>query len=155
MLLWLENLPISVWVREAPSVWGFATVITLHTMGMALLVGSNWVLDVRLLGLGRHIPLSAFNWLFRLMAIGFIVNLVTGVLLFAQAATNWGTSLPFLVKMCFVVAGVVTLVLIRSHVSENGSAEDVTTRGRRLAVASILAWSGAVTAGRLLAYIMG
>jgi len=154
VLLWLEETALAVWLRESVSVWALPTVLTLHTMGMAVLVGSSWVLDLRLLGISRHVPLSAFRWLFGAMAAGFIVNLATGVLLFVQRATVWGTSIPFLVKMCLVVAGVVTIVLIRPHVLHDG--EEPRGSGgtaRLLAVASILVWSAAVTAGRLLAYV--
>ena len=77
-------------VGESPSVWAIPTVLTLHTTGLAVLVGASWVLDLRLLGLSRSIPLSAFRWVFRAVAIGLIVNLLTGVLLFIKNATTWG-----------------------------------------------------------------
>ena len=50
---------------ESPSVWAFPTVLTLHTTGLAVLVGASWLLDLRLLGISnRNIPLSAFRWVF-------------------------------------------------------------------------------------------
>jgi hypothetical protein len=123
-------------------------------MGMAVLVGASWVLDLRLLGISRNVPLSAFRWVFRAVMIGLIVNLVTGFLLFAQRATTWGTSIPFLIKMCLVIASVATLLPIRSHVSRSDAEQwEVSGSARLLAIASILAWSGTVTAGRLLAYL--
>ena len=152
---WLESTSLAVWVRESASVWALPTVLTLHTMGIGVLVGASWVLDLRLLGISRHVPLAHFRWLFRAMGLGLIVNVVTGALLFAQRATTWGTSVPFLVKMCFVLAGVATVVLLRGHVSRDGTEhEESPGRGRVLAVCSILTWSAAVTAGRLLAYIL-
>src|SRR5438046_5884340 len=102
VLVWLESLPLSIWVHESPSVWAQPTVLTLHTMGMAVLVGASWVLDLRLLGISRNAPLSAFRWVFPAIAVGLIVNLVTGVLLFAARASMWGTALPFLVKILLV-----------------------------------------------------
>src|SRR5512135_1234111 len=99
MVVWLESLPLSVWVHESPSVWAQPTVLTLHTMGMGVLVGASWVLDLRLLGLNRNVPLSAFGWVFRAVTISLIVNLVTGVLLFMARATTWGVAIPFLIKM--------------------------------------------------------
>ena len=68
-------------------------------------------------------------------------------------ARSWGVALPFFVKMALVVASVATLLPIRSIVLRGGDeARDVGSNARLLAVASILAWSAAVTAGRLLAY---
>ena len=155
VLVWLESLPISVWVHESPSVWAQPTVLTLHTMGMGVLVGASWVLDLRLLGISRNIPLSAFRWVFRAVTVSLIVNIVTGVLLFAQRATSLGTAIPFLIKMGFVIASVATLVPLRSYVLQSSPDQlDVSSRARFLAIASILAWSGAITAGRLLAYLV-
>jgi hypothetical protein len=153
LLEWIETSQLGLWLRESPSVWAFPTVLTLHTAGMAVLIGASWVLDLRLLGVGRHVPLSAFRWVFPTIAVGLGVNLVTGVLLFIKNATVWGTALPFFVKMGLVVASVATLLPVRSIVLRSDEQHgDVSGNGRLLAVASILAWAAAVTAGRLLAY---
>ena len=170
LLTWLESTPLTVWMHESPSVWAQPTVLTLHTMGMAVLVGASWVLDLRLLGISRHIPLSAFRWVFPALTVGLVVNLVTGVLLFAKNATTWGTSIPFLFKMGFVIASVCTLMPIRSLVLRSDAEQrpptvargvpssvevpEVSGSARLLALASILSWTAAVTAGRLLAYVM-
>jgi hypothetical protein len=127
------------------------TILTLHTTGLALLVGASWVLDLRLLGISGHIPLSAFRWVFPVVAIGLVVNVITGVMLFVKGATVWGTSVPFLVKMLLVAASVATLVPIRAHVLRGDTSDD---RVRVWAIASIFAWCAAVTAGRLLAYLI-
>ena len=153
LLTWLESTPFTVWMHESPSVWAQPTVLTLHTMGMAVLVGASWMLDLRLLGIGRNVPLSAFRWVFPAVTIGFIVNLVTGVVLFAGRAETWGTAIPFLVKMALVIASVATLMPLRSLVLRSNP-EPVPGNARLLAIASILAWTGAVTAGRLLAYLV-
>ena len=116
VLGWLESNPLSVWVHESPSVWAQPTVLTLHTMGMAVLVGASWMLDLRLLGISRNIPLSAFRWVFRAVTVGLIVNVLTGVLLFMQRATTLATAIPFLIKMCLVVASAATLLPLRSLV---------------------------------------
>ena len=155
VLVWLESTPLAVWVHESPSVWAHPTVLTLHTMGMAVLVGASWMLDLRLLGISRNVPLSAFRWVFRAVTVGLIVNVATGVLLFAQSATTWGTSIPFLIKMCLVIASAATLLPLRSLVFRSDAEQrEVSGSARLLAIASILAWSGAVTAGRLLAYLV-
>ena len=155
VLIWLESNPLAVWMHESPSVWAQPTVLTLHTMGMAVLVGASWVLDLRLLGISRNVPLSAFRWVFPAVTVGLIVNLVTGVLLFAGRATTWGTAIPFLIKMGLVIASAATLMPLRSHVFRSvAEPHEVSGSPRLLAIASILAWSGAITAGRLLAYLV-
>jgi hypothetical protein len=85
---------------------------------------------------------------------GFWLNLVTGSLLFAADATSRGTQWLFFVKMFFVVAGVVTTVLIRRHVY-GGNAEPIVVSAtvKRMALLSLAAWVLATTSGRLLAYV--
>src|SRR5436190_12462981 len=146
LLVWLESLPLSVWVHESPSIWAQPTVMTLHTMGMGVLVGASWVLDLRLLGISRNIPLSAFRWVFRAVAISLVVNVVTGVLLFMARATLWGTALPFLLKILLVVASAATVLPLRTYVlqSDDGQRE-VSSRARLLAIASIVTWAAAIT----------
>jgi hypothetical protein len=155
VLNWLESTSVAVWLAESPSVWAMPTVLTLHTTGMAVLVGASWVLDLRLLGLNRSVPLSAYRWVFRAVAVGLIVNLITGVLLFLKNATTWGTALPFLAKMVLVVASAATILPIRTYVVNSGATPtEISDRARMLAIASIVTWSAAVTAGRLLAYLV-
>jgi hypothetical protein len=110
------------------------------------------MLDLRLLGIGRRVPLSAFRWVFPTVAVGLIINLLTGVLLFIKNATTWGVAVPFFVKMALVAASVATVLPMRSLVLRGADDQDVGSNARLLAVVSILAWSAAVTAGRLLAY---
>jgi hypothetical protein len=149
VLEWIESLSLAVWLRESVSIWAYPTVLTLHTMGLSVLVGSCAVLDLRLLGVSRNIPLSSFRWVSIAVSIGLTVNLITGGLLFIKDPLTWGRSIPFLVKMSFVVASVATMLPMRRYLlsGEAGS------NSRLLAVASLVAWSAAVTTGRLLAYL--
>src|SRR5687767_4541776 len=101
MLEWLEASSVAVWVGQSPSVWALPTVLTLHTLGMAVLVGASWMLDLRLLGISRNIPLSAFRWVFPAIAIGLPVNLITGVMLFSKSATTWGRRSRFSSRCCW------------------------------------------------------
>jgi hypothetical protein len=151
---WLEASAFSTWVREAPTIWAFSTILTLHTFGMGVLVGASSLLDLRLLGIGRTMALGPLESLYRIMWAGFWLNLVTGSMLFAADATSRGTQWLFFVKMLFVITGVVTMVLIRKQVY-GAKTEPVAVNGttRGLAVVSLVAWAAAITSGRLLAYV--
>ena len=154
LFAWLEGTGLSTWIREADSVWAYPTVLTLHTIGLGVLAGAAAILDLRLLGIGGRAPLAPMRTLFRFMWIGFSINAVTGVLLFAADATERGTSWLFFFKMMLVAAGVVTVVLIRRTVYETGENPVTVSRAaRRLAIMSLVVWTAAVTAGRLLAYV--
>ena len=151
---WLEGSSLSVWVREAPTIWAFATIITLHTFGLAVLVGASAVLDLRLLGIGRSVPIASLRGLFSVMWAGFWLNLVTGSVLFAADAASRGTQPLFLVKLLFVAVGVTAMILIKRDVYGTSVAPVVVnSTTKRLAALSLLVWAVAVVTGRLLAYV--
>jgi hypothetical protein len=113
------------------------------------------VLDLRLLGVSRSVPVAAFRWVFPVVAVGLTVNLITGVLLFVKNATVWATAIPFLIKMGLVVASAATIIPIRTYVvNSDAGTLAVSSNARLLAIASILAWTSAVVAGRMLAYLV-
>ena len=154
MFEFLQSTALSTWIREANSLMAFPGILTLHTMGLALLVGAAAVLDLRLLGMGGRLPLAPMRDLFRLMWIGFVVNAVTGTLLFAADAVRRGTSVFFLAKLLLVACGILTMVLIKRNVfGPHADPVKPSATAKRLAIASLLIWSAAITAGRLLAYV--
>lgn len=155
VLTWLETSGLSTWVREGESIWAYPTILTLHTFGLGVLVGTAAVVNLRLLGISRRLPLESLRPLFAYMWGGFWLNAITGSMLFMADATNRGTSTFFLAKMVFVALGVASLVLIKRALFDPPPAPGVRARApaRLLAVLSLVAWTAAVTAGRLLAYV--
>src|SRR5690349_21485546 len=102
ILVTLENSAFSNWLRESPSLLAYPAVLTLHTLGLAILVGASWMLDLRVLGVGRAIPLTALARIFRVMWIGFWINTISGVALFAADATGKGSTRLFLFKLLLI-----------------------------------------------------
>jgi hypothetical protein len=153
-LEWLEATGLSTWVREGETIWAFPTILTLHTFGMGLLAGTAAVIDLRLLGIGRRMALPPLRSLFGVMWGGFWLNLVTGVLLFGADATKRGTDPLFLLKLIFVAIGVTTVVLIKRNAFDApGEPAAAGISVKWLAALSLVAWTAAVTSGRLLAYV--
>lgn len=148
---WLEATSLATWVREGESLLAFPTVLTLHTFGLGLLVGAAVVVNLRLLGIGWRAPLASFQSLFPLMWIGFWLNAITGTMLFMAQASVRGTSTFFLAKMIFVAIGVYSTMMIRRRVFD--APPDAVVPARSLAMVSIVAWTAAITTGRLLAYL--
>ena len=71
MMEFLNSLgasPFSTWLRESPSIWAYPAVLTLHTVGLGVLVGANWMVDLRVLGFARALPMSLFERAFPIMA---------------------------------------------------------------------------------------
>ena len=146
----LENLPFSTWLRESNSIWAYPTMLTLHTVGLALLVGASAALDLRVLGRGQPIALADMRPLFRWMWIGFWVNALSGVVLLAADATTKAAAPMFLIKLGLVAIGVAIMSAQRREVFAPAAA--VTPAARVLAGASLTVWFVAIAAGRLMAY---
>jgi hypothetical protein len=153
MLLWLETSRFSVWLNESTSIWAYPFVLTLHTLGLAMLVGANAAFGLRALGLGRGVDLASFSRLFPIMWAGFVINFVSGVMLFAKDATTKGTMNVFVFKLGLVVLAVGAMIALRRTVYRNGTGAPRSTPGAKvLAAASMFLWVIAIFAGRFMAY---
>jgi hypothetical protein len=153
MLSFLDQSAFSTWLLSSNSIWAYPTVLTLHTFGMMVLVGSALMIDLRLLGFGRGLPLSSLERMVRVMWGAFWLNLATGTMLFIADASKRGTQPLFLIKLALVASGITTIVLLRRRVFVGSEPLVISAAAKRLAVTSLLVWSAAVTAGRLLAYV--
>jgi hypothetical protein len=151
LLAALEASAFSTWVREASTIWAYPTILTLHTFGLAVLVGANTAVDLRVLGCGRQIALGPMERFFPAMWIGFWLNAITGVMLFAADPR---TTTIFMIKLGSIVAGVLLIVLLRRAVyGRGGDAVTVTRMAKTYAALSLFVWVVATATGRLMAYL--
>ena len=153
LLAWLQGTSFARWVSASPSLWAYPTVLTAHTIGLAMLVGASVVLDLILLGIVPGVELRSLEKIFRIMWLGFLVNAISGLCLFAADATTKGTQTIFYVKMLFIAAGLMVMLLIRNTAFLRPATAAAASRVRALAAASLVCWLGAITAGRLMAYV--
>ena len=151
----LENSAVGNWVRDAPTIWAFPTILFLHTFGMAIVAGGSALISLALLGFWPAAPMKPFARVFPLMWVAFGVNAVTGTLMLIADANAKLMSLDFYIKMALVFAGMVVLVKMRRQIFENPKLDEAPLPGNAkiLAWASLACWFGAITAGRLLAYV--
>ena len=154
-LEWLQQLPYSVWMNESSSLWAFPMFLFMHTLGMSIVAGGSAAIDFALLGLWPRDSLKSLKNLFPVLMVGFAVNAFTGVSIFMKDAATYGINLDLYIKLLFVLAGMVLLVVIRRRVFDNPEIDRVAVPGsaRVLAWASLACWTGAIIAGRLIAYV--
>ena len=104
VLEWLSNTPFPTWVREAETVWAYPTVLFLHSLGMALLVGFISLIDFRLIGLGKNLSLAPLRRVVPLVWLGFWLNAASGTLLLIIAPDKLRNPL-FWVKLALIALG--------------------------------------------------
>jgi hypothetical protein len=150
----LEGSAFSTWVRESPSIWAYPTILTLHTVGLGVLVGANWMVDLRVLGFARAIPGGVLARAFPMMWAGFWLNAATGALLFAGDPTTKGTTAVFMWKLVIVASGVVLMIALKRKLHGRDIDAGTATAGvRALAATSLVLWIAAIAAGRWMAYV--
>ncbi len=155
MFDWLENTSVAIWVGE--SLWGYPLLLSLHVIGLAVVVGIFSMRDLRLLGIYRGIQPAAFVPLVKFALIGFVINAISGILLFTSQAVTFVNSTPFLLKISCVAAGMVLAGIIQSRLrgelSESRGDVAISGSTKLMALVSLLIWMAAIVAGRLIAYL--
>ena len=154
LLQTIEESGLSTWLRESESPFAFYFVLLLHTFGLALLVGANAVIDLRLLGIERDIPLAPLKSLFGIMWLGFAINAASGMLLLIAYPTKALTNPVFYTKLALIGFAVWVMAKLKSRVFNDSTLNEAAKigQGRTLAKWSLVLWIGVITAGRLLAY---
>lgn len=151
----MQGSGIATFVRESPSMLGYTAFLSLHAMGLAIVVGLSAAVSLRLLGVARDLPLAPMRKLFPWMYFGFVINALSGLGLFAAAAISLSSSAIFLIKMIFVVLGVIVIGLIHRFVFAGpalAEADGIPGGARWLAGVSLALWVGALITGRLTGY---
>jgi hypothetical protein len=154
-LVWLKTTPFAQWLLL--SAWANPILLCFHAVGMALVVGSALMTNLRLLGYAKSLPISFFRKLFGLAWTGVAFNVGSGILLFIVDGNKYIGNWTFQLKIaCIVAAGITTSVMWRVINTETGfdTAKDAGVRVRIAATLSTVFWLGAITAGRMIAYTM-
>ncbi len=148
-------MEFSQWVKNAPTIWAFPTILIVHTLGMSIVAGVSAMLSLVVLGYWPAAPMKPFARAFPLLWFGFGINAVTGTMMLVADATTKLTTLDFYLKMVFVFAGLYVLIQMRRQVFEDPQLDRAPVSGnaKMLAWASMACWFGAIVSGRLLAYV--
>jgi len=153
VLEWIQNLPLSTSIAESDSIWwGYAWWLFVHALGMGLTAGVGFIVCLRLLGVGRQIPLSSLGVLFRLLWVGFYLNLLSGTLLFMTDATGIARVWELYAKLGCLGLALVLMTRLRRFVESGNGDEMIPPTITKMAYACIVLWLAVITSGRLIAY---
>ena len=156
VLEWLASTRWSIALHESQYVWPFLE--STHVLCLALFVGTAAMLDLRLLGIAMtRIPVSEFTGrLLPWTRAGFAVMVITGGALFTATPVAYYQSLFFRIKIILLILAGLNIFFFHSRTERTIGEWDAAARppraARVAAIVSLLAWSGVVVAGRLVAY---
>jgi uncharacterized membrane protein len=144
---------IGSFATETPWVW--PTCETLHFIGLTLLLGVVLLVDLRVLGIVRGVSYAALHRLLPLAAIGFAVNVVTGMLFFVGIPGQYIGNVSFYWKIALVlVAGVNALYFT---ISEDpwalGPEEEAPMAAKFAAASAMVLWIGVMYCGSMLPFL--
>ena len=153
-LFWMENSTLGQLMRDVP--WLFPTAEILHFTGLCLLMGALLVMDYRLLGFSRDVPVNAIHKFIPIAAIGFCINLITGILFCFSDPFRYYPNIAFRLKMSLILLGgfnALCFMLISRSQADQQVPNDTTWKIKLIAVLSLLFWISVIILGRLIPYV--
>jgi hypothetical protein len=152
----VEQLAFAKAMREW--LWLYPSVEIVHIFGLAILVGSVVMFDLRVLGLSKGISVRALSRHLLPWSVGALVLIVpTGFLMFSAHASDFIANRAFQLKMALLFTAGLNAVFFRTGPYQTVKAWDVAVPAplvAKLSVAvSILLWIAIISCGRLLAYL--
>jgi len=151
----IEMSALGVAMRQ--SLWLYPIVEIVHLTGIALLVGSVAMLDLRLLGLSRSVPVRRLaSHILPWTAASFLLIVPSGLSMFVAHAGDFIASPVFVLKVCLILAGGVNAAVFHAGIFRGVAEWDVNrappAAARAAAALSLLLWVSVIACGRLLAY---
>jgi len=150
----LEASALADFMRQSFVAYPLAN--TAHVLGLALLVGAIVALDLRLLGLGRALPVVPTSRFLTAIALaGLAVAVPTGLLMLAADATAVAGNPSFQLKLVLLGLALGNALLWRRLWAGRLAGWDAgpPMLGRVQAAGSILLWVLVVASGRMIAYL--
>ena len=139
MFAWIASHPIA-----------YPALEVLHIVGIALLLGNLALLELRVWGAARELPLRALaRSALALSLVGFALVAASGLLMFAANPAELLANRSFLLKLGLV--GTAGLNAALFHARDGLTRLDALARAQT--VLSLGLWVGAIIAGRWIAYV--
>lgn len=130
--------------------WAYPALEVAHIVGIALLLGNLVLMELRVLGFGRALPVVELARLsLVVVCCGFALAAVSGLLMFATQPEELLTNRAFTLKLVLLMLAALNAAWF--HVRRSLVRMDALARGQ-MAVSTVL-WIGAIACGRFIAYL--
>ena len=154
-LVWLESSGLGEAMRK--SAWMYPIVEIVHIVGFVILVGAVIMFDLRVLGLGGSLSVTALaRHLLRWSWVGLALVVPAGLMMFTAHATEFATNPAFLLKLALLATAAVNVAFFYAVPYRSVDGWNIATNApgtaRAAAALSIAIWIGVITCGRLIAY---
>ncbi|MEP0323802.1 DUF2214 domain-containing protein [Bauldia litoralis] len=149
LLAAIGSSDIAAFIRG--SRWVYPLINAAHILGVSLAVGTIIVLDARIFGIGRSVPLSTVaRFLIPFTVTGILLAVAAGLLLFSVKPHDYAGNPVFQLKMALLVLALANATLLRRRSLHRAEADRVLIVG---GAASLVLWTGVLFCGRLIAFV--
>ncbi len=152
---WMRDTSLSAWVNGTS--WVFPTAEILHFLGLILLFGSLAVIDFRIIGVARRLPLKPLMAFVPFTLLGFVINLATGIIFMFADPIRYFPNPSWQLKMLCVAAAFANVLyfkfVIHPVIERDGDAAAARFDARFVAAASLILWTLVIAFGRLIPYL--
>jgi hypothetical protein len=144
---------VGAFVTETP--WMWPTCETLHFVGLTLLLGVVLLVDLRVLGVLKGVSFASLHRLLPWAAIGFGVNVVTGILFFVGMPGQYTRNVAFYWKIALVMLAGLNAVYftVLEEPWALGPGEDAPLTAKIAAVSAMVLWVGVLYCGSMLPFL--
>jgi len=144
---WLQDNSLIALING--TAWTAAALEIVHYFSMFILVGSMWIVDLRVLGLvGRRQDATQLaERLFPWMWISLFFNFLSGFLMFAGSAISYYRNDVFYDKVAVILLAIVASIIVQLRVRKWAQQPAMPTPAKLVALISIGLWIGAIIAG--------
>jgi hypothetical protein len=148
---WVDSTQISTLIKG--TTWVFPLVETIHILALAVLLGSVFLIDMRLLGIAvrRWSPAQILEQVHSLVNWSVVIILITGVLLFIAEPRKLFDSAAFGPKMILLTLAILFQYTMYPHVRSMQA--HIPIWGRLLALTSLALWFGVAVCGRAIGFV--
>jgi len=135
--------------------WMWPTCETLHFIGLSLLMGVAFLVDLRVLGVVKGVSFASLHRLLPWAALGFGVNVITGMLFFVGIPGQYIHNTTFYWKMALVMLAGLNAVYftLLEEPWELGPKEDAPLTAKIAAASAMLLWVGVMYCGSMLPFL--
>ncbi len=157
ILSWMGESAIARFVLD--NAWVFPTLETLHFVGLILLAGPIFVVDLRFVGIAPAISLRSVIPLLPISLLGFAMNLTTGILFVFSDPFTYYPNLAFRLKMLAVLLAGCNALWFKFALDWDNltdvPGQNARTSIRWVAGLSLVLWTSVIVLGRMIPYFEG
>ena len=155
IVAYLKSTSLSQAMSMSPVLWPVCE--TLHFVGLALLIGGAGLIDLRLMGFFKSVPVSGIMQVRAWAALGLLINIVTGTLFFIGAPQQYIHNSAWYFKLLFLAVAMINLIVFETTQKKRmlsiGSGENTPTSFKVAGAVSMGSWFLVLYFGRMLPFI--